>query len=165
MVKSWRLASSNSDFLYIVPCDWVVAISTIVIYTVSLRLLLFLLYSEWWSALLGAAAPSKPSSKIPVATRRSRVTRSESRYHSEVRHEAVQHALAQAKAQDRANRAPMPSKRKNSLAAKPGNQHHNNVYRNLQHGKHTTCARINISSLRLNSYVWKLIRHLLFRNI
>lgn len=87
------------------------------------------------TALLGAAAPSKPSSKIPVATRRSRVTRSESRYHSEVRHEAVQHALAQAKAQDRANRAPMPSKRKNSLAAKSASQHHNNVYRNLQHGE------------------------------
>ncbi|XP_022703554.1 disco-interacting protein 2-like isoform X2 [Varroa jacobsoni] len=87
------------------------------------------------SALLGAAAPTKPSSKIPVATKRSRVTRSESRYHSEARHEAVQHVLAQAKAQEKTTRAPMPSKRKNSLASSKVShqQHHNNVYRNLQH--------------------------------
>ena len=88
------------------------------------------------SALLGKSTP-KPSSKIPVANRRSRVTRNESRYHSEVRHEAVQHALAQAKAQDRANRAPMPSKRKNSMAA----SQHANVYRNLQHGEPSNLGR------------------------
>ena len=105
------------------------------------------------SALLGKSTP-KPSSKIPVANRRSRVTRNESRYHSEVRHEAVQHALAQAKAQDRANRAPMPSKRKNSMAA----SQHANVYRNLQHGKLITMARTLTRSRHRTDPVDEVIR-------